>query len=101
VDLARISCYIRIHPELKSRTDRSSENQAYVVGQKERSLDMYKRRLHNPNFKKVKALVPEIYARNSIRFWARGTQFRDNDFETKIRLRRYYRDSLCDRCIWR
>jgi hypothetical protein len=30
-----------------------------------------------------------------------GIQFRDNDFEMKVRLKRDYINRLCDKCDWR
>jgi hypothetical protein len=95
VELAYRACYEKLHPELKSGT-RPPENQAYVVGEKGRSLDKYMRLFHDPNLKTVKASIPDIYLRNGMRFRASGILFKDNAFEfNSIKMRDYRR---CDTC---
>jgi hypothetical protein len=95
VDLAYKACYEELHPELKSGT-RPPENQAYVVGEKGRSLDKYMRLFHDPNLKTVKASIPDRYLRNGMRFRASGIPFKDNAFELKSIKMRDYRQ--CDMC---
>jgi hypothetical protein len=71
-----------VHPDLKNRT-RPPENQAYVLGEKGRNLDKYMRMFQDPNLKTVKALIPDIYLRNGMRFRASRIPFKDNAFEFK------------------
>jgi hypothetical protein len=99
VDLAYKACYEELHPELKSGT-RPPENQAYVVGEKGRSLDKYMRLFHDPNLKTVKASIPDRYLRNGMRFRASGIPFKDNAFEFKsIKMRDYRQCDMCSRGI--
>jgi hypothetical protein len=89
LELAYRACYEKLHPELKSGT-RPPENQAYVVGEKGRSLDKNMRLLHDPNLKTVKASIPDIYLINGMRFRASGIPFKDNAFELKsLKMRDY------------
>ena len=85
MDLAYTACYEELHPELKSGT-RPPENQAYVVGEKGRSLDKYMRLFHDPYLKTVKVSIPDIY----LRFCASGIPFQDNAFHFQsIKMREY------------